>query len=29
LYCTEGEMVSEGTVLVELNEVTAVTAKAS
>jgi len=29
LYCIEGEMVSEGTVLVELNEVTAVTAKAS
>ena len=29
LYCIEGEMVSEGTVLVELNEVTAVTVKAS
>lgn len=29
LYCTEGEMVSEGTVLVALTEVTAVTAKAS
>ncbi|SEQ12690.1 3-methylcrotonyl-CoA carboxylase alpha subunit [Pseudomonas sp. NFACC02] len=29
LYCTEGEMVSEGTVLVELADIAAVTAKAS